>query len=105
MLALILLFTCVLLIKTCHLSPTVCVTFGFGSTSKGGASLSDPRCVHLLQSVNMCFVLAFYAVSAVSLTGVYLFFIFFALSMLLLLLVVYAINLYTTGRTPSGIEL
>eukprot|EP00966_Prymnesium_polylepis_P120946 2795050-Prymnesium_polylepis.1 len=34
-LALVLIYTCVLLIKSCNLSESVCVTFGFGNTAKG----------------------------------------------------------------------
>eukprot|EP00966_Prymnesium_polylepis_P323126 7379339-Prymnesium_polylepis.1 len=34
-LALILLYTCVLAIKTCEVSPEVCSSFGFGNTGKG----------------------------------------------------------------------
>eukprot|EP00966_Prymnesium_polylepis_P228488 5288013-Prymnesium_polylepis.1 len=36
-LALILVYTCALLIKSCELSPAVCITFGFGQTAKGEA--------------------------------------------------------------------
>jgi len=35
MLALVLIYTCVLLIKTCRLSPAACQTFGFGGTANG----------------------------------------------------------------------
>jgi len=34
-LALILMYTCVLAIKTCHLSPAVCSSYGFGDSAKG----------------------------------------------------------------------
>lgn len=34
-LALILIYTCVLLLKTCSMSSAVCSTFGFGHTSQG----------------------------------------------------------------------
>ena len=33
--ALILVYTCVLLIKTCNISAEVCVTYGFGESAKG----------------------------------------------------------------------
>jgi hypothetical protein len=34
-LTLILVYTCVLLIKTCEISPEVCSTYGFGDTGRG----------------------------------------------------------------------
>jgi hypothetical protein len=34
-LSLILIYTCVLLLKTCGMSAAVCSTFGFGDTSQG----------------------------------------------------------------------
>ena len=47
-LTLVLVYTCVLTIKTCDLSPTVCSRFGFGDSAKGEnvwALLYPQRCL------------------------------------------------------------
>eukprot|EP00966_Prymnesium_polylepis_P209467 4852048-Prymnesium_polylepis.2 len=43
-LALVLIYTCVLLIKTCNMSADVCVTFGFGKTAEGTRTRTPDPC-------------------------------------------------------------
>ena len=91
MLALILMYTCALLIKLCEMAPDVCVTFGFGGTANGVLH----ACPHMRDQMLS------EGVHPLRNSGVYLFFIFFAIAMLLLLLVIYIANLYVAGRVPK----
>eukprot|EP00966_Prymnesium_polylepis_P224213 5186814-Prymnesium_polylepis.1 len=80
-LALILIFTCVLIMKACESSAELCNTYGFGSTGTGAS-----------QTGFLASLLFEFAVFL--LIGVYLFFIFFGIAMLLLLLVITGVKLY-----------
>ena len=95
--ALILVYTCVLIIKSCSFSPTICETFGLGDTSKG-----KPQLVSGVNRWAWCRLpFEHRAPKQLVSAGVYLFFIFFGLSMMLLQLVIGAVNLYLTGRVPK----
>eukprot|EP00966_Prymnesium_polylepis_P075594 1752971-Prymnesium_polylepis.1 len=48
-LSLILVYVCVLVIKTCGMSPAVCATFGFGEDAKGEV---EPACDCALPGAN-----------------------------------------------------
>eukprot|EP00966_Prymnesium_polylepis_P123022 2844462-Prymnesium_polylepis.1 len=75
-LALILVYTCVLAIKTCELSRDVCNSYGFGSAE--GARFSYTRRTRCMDSsLTRC----------VSAAGLFVFFIFFAFAMCIFQLV------------------
>jgi hypothetical protein len=51
---LVLVYTCVLVIKTCDLSPVICSTYGFGKTPKGALAFvkrSNSSCLLICASV------------------------------------------------------
>jgi hypothetical protein len=48
-LILIVIYTCVLLIKACSLSTDVCSTFGFGESSEGNSQETHPRTQQLVE--------------------------------------------------------
>jgi hypothetical protein len=111
---LILVYLCVLLIKSCDASnlttalydaddyaQRVCRGYGFGDTADGDCLNSHcrlgsrspkilPRAHHILIYLLICDAF----------TGLYIFFICFGLSMLFLLLIIGTLKLYITGQVP-----
>jgi hypothetical protein len=74
-LALILVYTCVLAIKTCEFSPEACSSYGFGSSAEGVRA--HPERAFLLMLTDVPFF------GHLALAGFFLFFIFFGISMLI----------------------
>ena len=107
-LALILIYTCALLIKACDTSAAICRTFGFGDTGRGD---DCPQAACHLQCTSPAAVvaspeLAFYTHLRAhevpfDSAGVYLFFIFMGLGMLVLQLLIGITNMFITGHVPT----
>ena len=93
-LSLILVYVCVLVIKTCDISSRACEMFGFGSDSKGEHKPSSTR-KGTLQSIKLAHPF---------LAGVYLFFIFFGLSVLALILVAEAVVMFNTFKHDMSVR-
>ena len=100
-LALILIYTCVLLIKTCRIDAGVCSYYGFGDDAEGKLALSSRNRHPSPKRQSQNRFRPTDPAWLVLCTGVYLFFVFFGLSMMLLQLVVGAVKLYITGRVPK----
>lgn len=98
--ALVLIYTSVLLIKACDVSSEVCSQFGFGSSSSGAARTAPLPCVKPPPrpsfKVRGRKRMPWRMVSV----GVYLFFLFFGLAMVLLQLLFAAARLYAAGYIP-----
>jgi hypothetical protein len=110
-LALVLVYTCVLLIKSCDMSSVstafqfqaravasaVCSTYGFGDTSEGGTQTVLNRSPLALESYNLD---TDFTSQRPARTGIYLFFLFFGLSTLILQLLIGATRFVTEGYAP-----
>jgi hypothetical protein len=97
-LALIVTYTCALIINTCNASSAICSMYGLGETASGaGRSMSQTRgeCSHSASAT----IPRFHTLPAVA--GLYVFFVFFGLGMVLFLLIVSALKLYLTGNAPT----
>jgi hypothetical protein len=90
--ALLVTYTCVLLIKSCNLSSTVCSTFGFGDSAEGES--------YFEYMVHLAGVRPFSSQRS-HLSGVFQFFIIFALGMILILVIVTGVRLYYAGYAPK----
>eukprot|EP00966_Prymnesium_polylepis_P194774 4515201-Prymnesium_polylepis.1 len=92
-LTLIVIYTCVLVIKSCHFSESLCVSFGFGGDAEGAGCLACGMW-KLRDKTRSSIVLA-------SSTGLYVFFVLFGLSMVLSQIIFATCRFYVTGRVPT----
>ena len=98
-LALILVYLCILLIKSCLISSDVCARFGFGDTAEGENVAHNP------QNLRLCLFLRESVVFLFQSTGLYVFFIFFGLSTILLQIVMAASKLYVCLQHSNKLQL
>ena len=96
-LALLILYVCVLLIKSCNMSAMVCASYGFGDTASGELPTvtMTPRVLPQAASARRT------ALALLPLAGVYQFFVLFALILLICQLFVGVITMWMTGRVPK----
>lgn len=92
-LALILIYVCVFLSKSCTTSQQVCASYGLGD-SAAGASATPPD----VRTYDRC---ALMPLISICLAGVHLFFVVFGMCMILLLILITAVRFYISGNVPK----
>ena len=110
---LLLIYICVLLIKTCNESEAVCSMYGLGESPRGKTSELAASWLSVMPLVNIAVMLHDRPISnpltiievlirsLVHTADVYIFFLYFGLSMICLQLLIGLVNLWTEGRLPK----